>query len=134
METKSGFRVFRARLFIAFQLCSGGLLLAMFSLSEMVDHRQTDDRERYMPVPGGNRDDLDRMEVEWNNRLTYPTGRFDPAWVRSAAARDALITRGIPIGLQGRDLKGRHMPLALDPDRFTALGPQPLRMTRCSLP
>ena len=54
---------------------------------------------RYMPVPGGEPDDLDRMETEWNNRLTYPTGLFDPAWVRLAALKDALIPRGIPGGL-----------------------------------
>src|ERR1700682_3087788 len=125
---------FNPRLLLGFVLCSIGVLLAIFGFAgtpwRPVGHR--DQLPRYMPVPGGGADDLDRMEVEWNNRLTYPTGRFNPAWVRSAAARDALIPRGIPLGLQGRDLKGRHIPLALDPNRFTALGPQPLRMTGCS--
>ena len=125
---------FNPRLLLSFALCSIGVLLAVFGFAGKPSHpiADRDQLPRYMPVPGGGADDLDRMEVEWNNRLTYPTGRFDPAWVRSAAARDALITRGIPLGLQGMDLKGRHMPLALDPSRFTALGPQPLRMTGCS--
>ena len=51
-----------------------------------------------MPVPGGEVDDLDSMEVDWHNRLTYPTGRFDPAWVRQAAVQDAAIAREIPAG------------------------------------
>ena len=125
---------FNPRLLLSFVLCSIGVLLAVFGFAGKPSHPigDRDQLPRYMPVPGGGADDLDRMEVEWNNRLTYPTGRFDPAWVRSAAAHDALITRGIPLGLQGRDLKGRHMPLALDPSRFTALGPQPLQMTGCS--
>jgi hypothetical protein len=41
-----------------------------------------DQLERFMPVPGGESDDLDRLEAEWHNRLTYPTGVFDPSWVR----------------------------------------------------
>ena len=125
---------FNLRLLLSFVLCSIGVLLAIFGFAGTPWHAvgHSDQLPRYMPVPGGGADDLDRMEVEWNNRLTYPTGRFNPAWVRAAAARDALIPRGVPSGLQGRDLKGRHMPLALDPSRFTALGPQPLRMTGCS--
>jgi hypothetical protein len=125
---------FNPRVLIGFVLCSMGVLLAVFGFAGKPSHPvgDRDQLPRYMPVPGGGADDLDRMEVEWNNRLTYPTGRFDPAWVRAAAARDALIPRGIPVGLQGRVLKGRHMPLALDPGHFTALGPQPLRMTGCS--
>ena len=55
-----------------------------------------------MPVPGGERgdaDELNRLEEEWNNRLTYPTGVFDPAWLRLAARADSLITRAIPAGV-----------------------------------
>jgi hypothetical protein len=88
--------------------------------------------ERYMPVPGGGADDLDRMEIDWHNRLTYPTGLFDPAWVRRAAVADAGITRSIPWGLQATKLNLSNSPLALDPNSFTALGPRPLRTTGCS--
>jgi hypothetical protein len=125
---------FNPRLLLSFVLCSIGVLLAIFGFAGTPWHAAgyRDQSPRYMPVPGGGVDELDRMEVEWNNRLTYPTGRFNPAWVRAAAARDALIPRGVPSGLRGRDFKGGHMPLALDPSRFTALGPQPLRMTGCS--
>lgn len=88
-------------------------------------------RQRFMPVPGGEANDLNRLEVEWHNRLTYPTGRFDPAWVRQAAEQDARISRGIPAGLQ-TNINQSNAALGLDPNGFTALGPQPLRMTGCS--
>ncbi len=84
-----------------------------------------------MPVPGGEADDLNRLEAEWYDRLTYPTGLFDPAWVRRAAVSDALVQRSIPAGVQ-RDLSQSLSPLALNPAVFTSLGPKPLRMTGCS--
>ena len=92
----------------------------------------TDRSERYMPVPGGEADDLNGMEIDWHNRLTYPTGRFDPAWVRQAAAQDAQVARSIPSGLQASNLNQSNAALTLDPNGFTALGPRPLRMTGCS--
>jgi hypothetical protein len=136
--TKSGF--VNLRTLFAFALCSGGVLLAMFSFTPPVGgldspsrqngRRHANELQRYMPVPGGHADDLDRMEVEWNNRLTYPTGVFNPAWLRLAAAGDALIPRGIPLGLRP-NLKSNG-PLALSSSGFTSLGPAPLRMTGCS--
>ena len=62
--------------------------------------------------------------------MSYPTGGFDPAWVREAAARDALIERAIPAGRPA--FLSPNSPLALDPGGFTALGPQPERMTGCT--
>jgi len=40
--------------------------------------------------PGGEADDLARMEEEWNNRLTYPTGRFN----QRGSARQRFRTYG----------------------------------------
>ena len=90
------------RILLAFVLCSLGVGLGLASISKMGqqtmgapesrDYHEGGDRdrlERYMPIPGGDADDLDRMEIDWHNRLTYPTGRFDPAWVRKAAFQDA---------------------------------------------
>ena len=132
------------RVLLAFALCSAGVLLAISSFTGMPWHpvgpdgsnRQNaggdiDQLQRYMPIPGGKVDDLDRMEVEWNNRLTYPTGIFNPAWLRLAAAKDALIPRGIPAGLPA-NLKNTASPLALTTNGFTALGPQPEHMTGCT--
>ena len=128
--------VFNPRVLLAFALCSVGVVLALISFAPPVErpdgHRGAGGLERYMPVPGGKPDDLDRMEAEWNNRLTYPTGLFNPAWVRLAALQDALISRGIPLGLQATDLNASASALALNSNGFTALGPQPLQMTGCS--
>jgi len=91
-----------------------------------------DQLDRYMPVPGGEADDLDSMEIDWHNRVTYPTGRFDPAWVRQAAVQDASIARQVPAGRQPENVNQNNPALPLDPNSFTSLGPQPLRMTGCS--
>jgi hypothetical protein len=40
------------------------------------------DPDRFMPIPGGEGGEaaeLAKLETDWNNRITYPTGRFDPA-------------------------------------------------------
>lgn len=83
-----------------------------------------------------------QLEDYWHERLTYPTGKFNPGWVRKAANDDKKVPRGTPKGKK----RGQSGPgvatngngtwqvgtLVLDPDSFTALGPQPERMTGCS--
>jgi hypothetical protein len=123
------------RVVVALALCSGGALLAFFSFAGMpLPARltaQVDDRPHLMPVPGEGADNLQRMQMEWHNRVTYPTGVFNPEWIWRAAAHDARIERRIPAGLR-RDLpRGPRAPLALDVNAFIALGPQPERMTGC---
>ena len=136
--------IFILRGFLALTLCSAGVLLAASSFTGMGWHSRSDERNssdkrnsieeraHYMPIPGGEADDLDRMELDWHNRVTYPTGRFDPAWVRQAAAQDARIALGVPAGVQATNLNQSGAALTLDPNSFTALGPRPLRMTGCS--
>ncbi len=85
-----------------------------------------------MPVPEGKADDLDRMEQEWNNRLTYPTGRFNPRWLRLAAAQHNRLARAIPFGIQANAATLAEGPLALNANSWTALGPQPEHMTGCT--
>ena len=87
-----------------------------------------------MPVPGSDTRDeasgLAELEQYWHNRLTFPTGRFDPAWLRAAAAQHARMATGVPAGQHLKlDLAN---PNALSTTNFTALGPQPERMTGCS--
>lgn len=126
---------FRLRALVAFALCSAGLLLATFAITGIPGKNGGNDAQelqRDMPIPGGKADDLNRMELEWNNRLTYPTGRFDPAWLRAAAKQDARVERNVPWGLPPPNLKRSNSPLSLDPSGFVALGPQPLRSTGCS--
>ena len=140
------------RVLFALTLCSAGVLLAIFSfagLPGLVGHgvtstnaagsfsdREEKERERYMPVAGpeGKRDDLNRIEEEWHNRLTYPTGKFDAAWVRKAAVQDSFIQRRIPAGIRkpSNIKRGKNSPTTLAVNSFTALGPQPERMTGCT--
>lgn len=62
-------------------------------------------------------------------RATYPTGRFEPRWVRTAAARHRAMPKGVPAGR--KDYVGGESPLQLDPNGFTSLGPQPLQTDGC---
>src|SRR4051812_38986904 len=124
---------FRPRIFVAFNLFLAAVLLGAVALQETKEPKRAENEtepERYMPVPGGESDDLDRMEEEWANRLSYPTGRFDPAWMRRAVEQDAFVSRGLPAGAQRDSLT--NGPLSLNPNAFTALGPAPGRMTGCS--
>ncbi|MEP7014717.1 MAG: hypothetical protein ABI925_04690, partial [Verrucomicrobiota bacterium] len=122
------------RVVLGLVFCSAGIFLGVFGYGGISLHpaARTESLPRYMPVPDGRADDLNRMEVEWHNRVTYPTGVFDPAWIRRAAEHDASIARGVPFGLRSAKSTGGRSPLALDATGFTALGPQPGRMTGCS--
>ena len=75
--------------------------------------------------------DLSQLEQYWSDRLTYPTGNFDPAWVRQAAAQHALLPQGIPSGLFPATEGNENGP-ALNTTSFTSLGPKPERMTGCT--
>jgi hypothetical protein len=92
------------------------------------------ERARYMPVPGerGETAALNRLEALWHDRLTYPTGLFDPAWVRAAALADRLVPRAIPGGLPRFPSGVSDGALAMSTSEWTALGPQPLYMSSCS--
>src|SRR5215207_1547473 len=34
----------------------------------------------------------------WHDRVTYPTGRFDNAWLQEAARKDKLVQERVPAG------------------------------------
>ncbi|HEV7473082.1 MAG TPA: hypothetical protein VGN90_03470, partial [Pyrinomonadaceae bacterium] len=72
------------------------------------------------------------QEGYWMQRQTYPSYRFEPRWVREAAARDAQISRRVPGGRKLDIHSLEDNPLALSPIGFTALGPKPERMTGCT--
>ena len=124
---------FNLRTVLGLTLCFCGVALAIFGGSHGV-LRRASQRDRYLPVPGASSRDeaarLAQLEQYWHDRLTYPTGRFDPAWVRAAAAQHARMTSGVPAGSQAK--LNPANPLPLTPMAFTALGPQPERMTGCS--
>jgi hypothetical protein len=88
-----------------------------------------------MPTPGdGVHEDLGELEQYWNQRLTYPTGDFNPAWVRQADAQDAKLPRGVPAGREQAfsRLRSSASTSSLATDSFTPLGPAPEHMTGCS--
>src|ERR1700757_2933634 len=119
------------RLFLAFCFCSIGAALAMLAVRSSTEPSKP---LPYMPVPAQNPQEeaagLTRLEQYWFDRLTFPTGRFDPRWVRAAAAQHAQMPSGIPFGQHLKlDLNN---PNALSTTGFTALGPQPERMTGCT--
>lgn len=126
------------RTIFAFVFCFAGILLALVASRENLPHQpqnaSTTTKQRYQPVPGDRPEneasELGQLEQYWNDRLTYPTGRFDPSWVRAAAAQHARLARGVPAGRPA--IPKSRSPLALDTTSFTALGPQPERMTGCS--
>jgi HYR domain len=82
------------------------------------------------PTPDGAR--LIDQETYWMHRITYPTGNYNPEWLRKAAADDSRVGRGVPSGAKSKNGANTPSPLALNPSGFTALGPKPERMTGCS--
>src|SRR5437588_4086580 len=139
ISTRSAF--FNLRALLGFTLCFVGVALGLFAhFSPLTNHsslsRATDASQpaRYMPAPGQRpeteAEDLGRLEQYWNDRLTYPTGRFNPKWLRAAAAQHARLARGVPAGMPA--IRNPLSPLALTGTAFIGLGPQPERMTGCS--
>src|SRR6266542_330123 len=68
---------------------------------------------------GEQREHLGMLDAYWNDRLTYPTGRFNPAWLRKAARQDSRIASRAPAGPDGGT-------------SWVALGPKPERMDGCN--
>ncbi len=67
----------------------------------------------------------------WAVRAAYPTGRFEPTWLRDAAVADRDIRRGIPAGRVPKRSVDAQRAINLPDDQFTALGPQPLQTDGC---
>src|SRR5580765_528984 len=60
-------------------------------------------RQAALYSPGGSTGEpgeasLTQVERYWQTRLTYPTGRFDQRWVKTAAQKAKRIKSGIPRG------------------------------------
>ena len=115
--SKGGFVNLRAlfALFLGFT----GVALAIFAGRD-VAVRPASEPDRYMPVPGSKPESeaagLAQLERYWHDRLTFPTGRFDPAWVRAAAAQHDRMATGVPAGQHVKlNLTNPH---ALSTDQF----------------
>ncbi len=66
-----------------------------------------------LPVQGGT-EELGAADSYWNTRLTYPTGHYNPAWLRIAARQAARLPDRAPVG-----------------GSWSPLGPQPESMDGC---
>jgi hypothetical protein len=142
----SRFAFFNPRVLAGFILCFLGAMLAVFAFKPAPAQPQSVEIPRDMPTLGEDTGDesrnLNALERFWNDRLTYPTGHFNPAWVRAAAAQHATMPTALPAGSftrllnppNPRGLKGRlaPVPLSLSTGGFTALGPSPEQMTGCT--
>ena len=63
---------------------------------------QASSPERYVAVPAPEKAEwLEASAGYWHDRVTYPTGAFNPAWVRSAARQDARMASRVPAGSDG---------------------------------
>jgi hypothetical protein len=92
---------FNLRALLGLTVCFLGLALGIFAARESL-LRRVSEPPRYMPVPGGNLQGeaagLAQLEQYWHDRLTYPTGRFDPAWGGAPAPHPAPMKSGVPAG------------------------------------
>jgi hypothetical protein len=88
---------------------------------------------RYMALPGGDvGEELGRMDTYWNDRVTYPTGNYNPAWLRHAAEQADKIPSGIPAGVPAQSrASAAGSADSLSSSAFVSLGPKPERMTGC---
>src|SRR3954449_6197320 len=107
----------------------GGLL-------SLATPRGGSENARYVADPGqgpnGETGELLSIESYWNTRVTYPTGRFDGAWLLGAASQDRQLRSAVPSGRVTYSRDANPSPLTLDPTHWTSLGPQPLQSNGCS--
>jgi hypothetical protein len=140
---------FSGRALAGLLLCCLGITLAVFAFrtQPVSVAESSDEAVRDMPTlgddPRNEARDLNRLEQYWNDRLTYPTGVFNPEWVRAAAAQHLNMPVSTPAGnfsrlsdakrvLGLKNLGGSPHPFLLSTSAFTALGPSPEQMTGCS--
>jgi len=92
-------------------------------------------RERYLAEPGEDptleSQHLLAMGDYFYHRVSYPTGQFDSAWYAEARTQDEQIQRGVPEGEVTYTRASVNSPLALNPNRFTSIGPAPLQSNGC---
>ncbi len=82
-----------------------------------------------VPVGGDESASLHNIEDYWLTRISYPTGKFDTRWVVQASEQDKNIQARVPAG-QVVYQRGES-PLALDPNAWISLGPQPEQSDGC---
>jgi hypothetical protein len=104
MKTKSNsqFGFFTLRSLAGLDLMCDGLVLTVVAFQLPAERSRRADIQRDLPTLGEDPQreaaDLSLLEQYWSDRVTYPTGNFDPAWMRQAANQDALVLRGSQSG------------------------------------
>lgn len=98
------------------------------------------ERQRYADTPA-DRDRAERYERLkpyegdfWANRMSYPTGIYQPAWSVEALDAHRALASAMPDGTDAMVTMAKARaksgaPLALPADRFTPLGPNPKLFT-----
>jgi hypothetical protein len=130
-STRSAF--FNLRVLLGFTLVLAGVALGVFAGRDAaLRHPNKPPRPSLGGDSQGEAAGLAHLREYWHHRLTYPTGRFDPAWVRAAAVQHAQMSTGVPAGVPA--MLNPQSPLVLSTTSFTALGPRPERMTGCLAP
>jgi hypothetical protein len=137
----------RDLLFASLLLIALGLLVVLVRWqADMVGARQAArsaalnglDPNLYLAQPGKRAEDesarLLAMDEYWHARVTYPTGKFDFRWLLNAAKEDRSVREGVPAGRVIYDRVNNVSPLALDPNRWTSIGPQPQESNTCQAP
>jgi hypothetical protein len=84
--------------------------------------------------PGEESKNLDKRDRFWQARVTYPTGKFDVAWLLDAARHNESVKSGVPGGTVTYSRRNNPAPLALNPGRWTFLGPRPQESETCQAP
>ncbi|MDQ5866532.1 MAG: hypothetical protein M3390_12490 [Chloroflexota bacterium] len=77
--------------------------------------------------PDGIRRKLEEGSEEDRNQQEVPPGFGSSASLREAMEQDSKVPRGVPEGRVTHSREGNASPLALNPNQFTTLGPQPLK-------
>jgi len=149
-DSRSAFFNLRSIAALSLGLCSLAFAISAVKMKGPVaageSFAQAEERMRDIPTLGENGGDenknLGRLEQFWNDRLTYPTGKFNPAWLRAAAAQHTRMQSALPAGnfnrllnppqIKGLKASQQPRPLSLSTSGFTALGPAPERMTGCT--
>ena len=122
-------------LLIAFAVRTPGITAPAPELRRAVNVESGESTEMYLAErdtgQNGESDELMAIGDYWYHRVSYPTGQFNPAWVREAAAQDSQVERAVPAGEVIYGKNQNESPLALNANRFTSLGPQPLQSNGC---
>jgi hypothetical protein len=115
-----------------------GGAIRIFEESQQLPARSYIEGSLYAAEPGerggAEARELARRDAFWNHRYTYPTGKADRKWLEEAARQDQEKVRsGIPAGRVTYSRENNDAPLALNPNQWISIGPQPQDSNTCEV-